>query len=76
MTAGQTNYIDVDGKAGTAYGSNGGVNLIVTMPLPPANDLYANRTILYPSNGVPVIFGTQTELDQSGREHHTGHQLW
>jgi hypothetical protein len=60
VTAGQTNYVDVDGKTGTSYGSNGAVNLTITIPIPPTNDLYANRTILFPSNGVPVAFGNQT----------------
>ena len=60
VTAGQTNYVDVDGKTGTSYGSNGAVNLTITIPVPPTNDLYANRTILFPSNGVPVAFGNQT----------------
>ena len=60
VTSGMTNYIDVDGKTGPRFGSNGGVNLTVTVPVPPANDLVANATVLYPAQGVPITFGPVT----------------
>ena len=60
VTAGQTNMVEVDGKTGTSEGGTGGANVTITLPVPPANDLFANATILYPSNGVPIISGSET----------------
>ena len=76
VTSGMTNYIDVDGKTGPRFGSNGGVNLTVTVPVPPANDLVANAAVLYPAQGVPITFGPVTRnWIRVAWQHHPGHQF-
>ena len=76
VTAGQSNIIEVDGKLGTPAGGTGGVNLTVTLPQAPANDLFANAQPLYLSSAVPVSYGDQTglQIQVAGSTTYAGNQ--
>jgi Concanavalin A-like lectin/glucanases superfamily/Chitobiase/beta-hexosaminidase C-terminal domain/Immunoglobulin domain len=57
VTAGQTNYVEVEGKTATQYGSVGGVNLTITIPQGPGNDFFSNRTVLTPTTWPVTVLG-------------------